>query len=75
MKRFPISIEAMLRRALKGGAFRINPLVDLYNALSLRHICPAGAVDLDAVGPGAGAAIYYWERTFHRARRARECPS
>ena len=47
MKRFPISIEAMLRRALKGGEpFRINPLVDFYNALSLRHICPAGAFDL-----------------------------
>lgn len=50
MKRFPISIEAMLRRALKGGEpFRINPLVDLYNTLSLRHVCPAGAFDLDAL--------------------------
>ena len=53
VKRFPTSIEAMLRRALKGGEpFRINPLVDLYNALSLTHVCPAGAFDLDALsGP------------------------
>ena len=50
MKRFPISIEPMLRRALKGGEpFRINPLVDLHNTLSLRHVCPAGAFDLDAL--------------------------
>ena len=48
MKRFPTSIEALLRRALKGGElFRINPLVDFYNALSLRHVCPAGAFDLN----------------------------
>ena len=51
MKRFPTSVEALLRRALKGGEpFRINPVVDFYNALTLRHICPAGAFDLDVVG-------------------------
>ena len=50
MKKFPISIEAMLRRAMKGGdAFRINPVVDFYNTVSLRHVCPAGAFDLDAM--------------------------
>ena len=49
-KKFPTSIEAMLRRALKGGGpFHINPLVDFYNALSLRHVVPAGAWDLDEV--------------------------
>ena len=52
-KRFPTSIEAMLRRALKGGPpFSINPLVDFYNMLSLRHILPAGAFDLRATGSG-----------------------
>src|SRR5262245_44096497 len=52
-KEFPSSIEALLRRALKGGEpFRINPLVDLYNAISLRHVVPAGAFDLDDItGP------------------------
>ena len=52
MRHFPTSIEALLRRAVRGGApFRINPLVDFYNAASLRHFVPAGAFDLDRV-PG-----------------------
>ena len=47
-KDHPSSIEAILRRALRGGeAFSINPLVDLYNGVSLRHVVPAGAFDLD----------------------------
>jgi DNA/RNA-binding domain of Phe-tRNA-synthetase-like protein len=52
-KQFPSSIEAMLRRALKGGEpFTINPLVDFYNAVSLRHTVPAGGFDLaDVHGP------------------------
>lgn len=46
-KVFPSSIEALLRRALKGGEpFSINPLVDFYNTLSLRHIVPLGGFDL-----------------------------
>lgn len=49
-KQFPSSIEALLRRALKGGEpFTINPLVDFYNAVSLRHCVPAGAFDLGDV--------------------------
>jgi len=49
-KQFPSSVEALLRRALKGGEpFDINPLVDWYNALSLRHVVPAGAFDLVAL--------------------------
>src|SRR6185312_12229288 len=33
-KQFPSSVEALLRRALKGGEpFSINPLVDFYNAI------------------------------------------
>jgi DNA/RNA-binding domain of Phe-tRNA-synthetase-like protein len=35
-RKFPSSIEALLRRAFKGGEpLRINPLVDFYNAVSL----------------------------------------
>jgi DNA/RNA-binding domain of Phe-tRNA-synthetase-like protein len=46
-KEFPSSVEALLRRALKGGEpFRINPLVDFYNAVSLEHLVPAGGFDL-----------------------------
>jgi DNA/RNA-binding domain of Phe-tRNA-synthetase-like protein len=45
-KDYPSSIEALLRRALKGGApVSINPIVDLYNAVSLRHVVPAGGFD------------------------------
>jgi DNA/RNA-binding domain of Phe-tRNA-synthetase-like protein len=37
------SIESLLRRALKGGPFpRINPVVDLYNAISLKYLVPMG---------------------------------
>jgi DNA/RNA-binding domain of Phe-tRNA-synthetase-like protein len=54
-KQFPSSVEALLRRALKsrdngGEPFRINPLVDWYNTLSLRHLVPAGGFDLAAIG-------------------------
>lgn len=49
-KQFPSSAEALLRRAMKGGEpFGINPLVDYYNAVSLRHTVPAGAFDLDVL--------------------------
>ena len=53
MRHFPTSIEALLRRAMKGGApFRINPLVDFYNGVSLRHVVPIGGFDLGRVsGP------------------------
>jgi DNA/RNA-binding domain of Phe-tRNA-synthetase-like protein len=52
-KQFPSSIEALLRRALKGNApIYINPLVDFYNTISSRHIVPAGGFDLDQIhGP------------------------
>jgi DNA/RNA-binding domain of Phe-tRNA-synthetase-like protein len=44
MRHFPTSIEALLRRAMKGGSpFRINPLVDFYNAVSLRRVVPSAA--------------------------------
>jgi DNA/RNA-binding domain of Phe-tRNA-synthetase-like protein len=51
--KFPSSVEALLRRALKGGEpFSINGLVDFYNTLSLRHVIPVGGFDLDQVqGP------------------------
>ncbi|HLW02645.1 MAG TPA: phenylalanine--tRNA ligase beta subunit-related protein [Ktedonobacterales bacterium] len=49
-KEFPSSIEALLRRSMKGGEpFSINPLVDWYNTLSLRHVVPVGAFDLEAL--------------------------
>ena len=46
------SIEGLLRSARSGGVRSVNPLVDLYNAVSLRHGLPCGGEDLAAVrGP------------------------
>jgi DNA/RNA-binding domain of Phe-tRNA-synthetase-like protein len=49
-KDYPSSIENLVRRVLKGQPLpRINPLVDLYNTISLRHLVPAGGEDLDRI--------------------------
>lgn len=46
-KDHPSSIENLVRRVAKGHALpRINPLVDLYNTISLRFLLPAGGEDL-----------------------------
>ena len=48
--KFPSSIESMARRILKGDPFpKINPLVDLYNGVSLRFLVPMGGHDLDTI--------------------------
>lgn len=47
---FRSSIEALLRRVRTGNPLpQINPLVDLYNYLSIRFYLPAGAEDLDKI--------------------------
>lgn len=43
------SIESLLRSAVAGNLRSINPLVDLYNTVSLRHLLPCGGEDLAAV--------------------------
>jgi lysyl-tRNA synthetase class 2 len=49
-KTYKNSLEALLRRVLKGGTLpSINPLVDAYNAVSIKHLFPAGGSDLDLV--------------------------
>ena len=48
--KFPSSIESMAKRVLRGDPFpRINPLVDLYNSVSLKHLVPMGGHDLDTL--------------------------
>lgn len=43
------SIEALLKRVSNGNEIpSINPLVDIYNAASLRYALPVGAEDLDS---------------------------
>jgi len=49
-KDHPSSIENLVRRVLKGQSMpHINPLVDLYNTISLRHLVPVGGEDLDRI--------------------------
>ena len=44
------SVEALMRRILKGQEIpKVNKLVDAYNYLSLKHLIPMGADDLDKV--------------------------
>jgi len=48
--KFQSSVESMARRVLKGDPFpKINPLVDLYNSVSLRFLVPMGGHDLDTL--------------------------
>jgi len=45
--KYQSSVESLVRRALKGAVFpRVNPLVDLYNAVSLEFLVPIGGHDL-----------------------------
>ncbi len=47
-KKYPSSIEALTRRILKGDQLpSINPLVDIYNLISLQHLLPVGGEDID----------------------------
>jgi DNA/RNA-binding domain of Phe-tRNA-synthetase-like protein len=52
-KQYPCSAEALAQRVLKGGELpRVNRLVDLYNAISVRRLIPVGGEDLDRLrGP------------------------
>ena len=52
-QRTPCSAEALRKRVLRDGALpRVNPVVDLYNAISLRFAVPVGGENLDAyAGP------------------------
>lgn len=44
------SIEALLRRVLKSGEVpRINPVVDMYNAISLKYLVPMGGHALEPI--------------------------
>jgi DNA/RNA-binding domain of Phe-tRNA-synthetase-like protein len=46
--RYPSSAEALISRVLKGEQLpRVNALVDLYNAVSVRHVVPVGGEDAD----------------------------
>lgn len=47
-KKFPSSVEALVRRAGRGGdPVSISPIVDFYNSISLKYLVPAGGFDID----------------------------
>ena len=47
-KKFPPSVQSIVRRVKKGGMLpEINKLVDIYNYISLKYVVPAGGEDLD----------------------------
>lgn len=46
--KFPPSVQALIKRVLKGGQLPIiSPLVDLYNVISLKYLLCAGGEDTD----------------------------
>lgn len=47
--KFRSSIESLLRSAQKGHVRSINPLVDIYNAVSLKYFLPCGGEDLATI--------------------------
>ena len=48
-KRTPCSAEALRKRVLRDGTMAaLDPVVDLYNAVSLRYAIPVGGENLDA---------------------------
>jgi len=56
MKKFPAekgmrsSIEAFSRRILNGNHIScINPIVDIYNSISIKYLLPFGGEDLDCI--------------------------
>ena len=49
-KKYRSSVESLYRMILMGKELRsINPVVDIYNLISLKHMVPAGGDDLDRV--------------------------
>jgi len=50
--RYRSSVERLLKNVLAGRDLpRVNAFVDLYNAVSLTHVLPLGADDLDRIAP------------------------
>jgi DNA/RNA-binding domain of Phe-tRNA-synthetase-like protein len=47
--KFRSSIENLLRSARSGGVRSINPLVDIYNTVSLKYLLPCGGEDMRAM--------------------------
>ena len=56
--KYPCSAEALLSRTLRGQELpAINQIVDIYNAVSVRHVLPAGGEDWDQLS-GVGLLTF-----------------
>lgn len=63
--KYPSSAEALMSRALKAQDFpRINVLVDLYNAVSVRHAVPLGGEDADRLQGPLRLSVAAGDETF-----------
>jgi DNA/RNA-binding domain of Phe-tRNA-synthetase-like protein len=64
------SVDALIRRATSdNGLPRINPLVDLYNAISILHRVPIGGEDLDRYDGPARLVLATGGEAFHTTAR------
>jgi DNA/RNA-binding domain of Phe-tRNA-synthetase-like protein len=71
-QRTPCSAEALLRRVQREGALpRINAIVDLYNALSVRYAVPIGGEDAAAYAGPPRLVRAAGDETFHTMRDGR----
>ena len=43
------SVEALIKRVLKTELYKINPLVDLYNYISIKYLMTVGGEDMDTM--------------------------
>ena len=63
--KFNCSAEALAGRVLKGGELpRINRLVDVYNAISVRHMVPVGGEDADRLQGAPRLVVATGEEAF-----------
>ncbi len=72
--RYCSSIEGLLRTARGGEIRSVNPLVDLYNAVSLRHLLPCGGEDIDALEGDLRLTIAAGGEPFIPLRSTEESP-
>lgn len=63
--RYRSSVERLMKNVLAGRDLpRVNGFVDLYNAVSLAHVLPLGADDLDRVAPPLSFRVTRPDDTF-----------
>lgn len=62
-----VSMESLIKRVIKGNDLPIiNPLVDIYNSISLRHVFPCGGEDLRATKGNIHLTFANGDETFYQ---------